>query len=131
MTGQSPAEWYTYTIQATPVGSTEPQTKEFKFYLDNTKPTLEDVQLYEEDGNVYLTGVASDDFYIQRIRVIDSTQEYWYLAEAEAFDAITETGAKTRFTFDVTGWPQRSGCRWQEPRPHWTAAGRMWPITPI
>ena len=95
-------KWYTYTIQATPVGSTEPQTKEFKFYLDNTKPTLEDVQLYEEDGNVYLTGVASDDFYIQRIRVIDSTQEYWYLAEAEAFDAITETGAKTRFTFDVT-----------------------------
>ena len=95
-------KWYTYTIQATPVGSTESQTKEFKFYLDNTKPTVEDVQLYEEDGNVYLTGVASDDFYIQRIRVIDSTQENWYLAEAEAFDAITETGAKTRFTFDVT-----------------------------
>ncbi len=32
----------------------------------------------KRDGNVYLTGVASDDFYIQRIRVIDSTQEYWY-----------------------------------------------------
>lgn len=95
-------QWYTYTIKATPAGGTEPQTKEFQFYLDNTKPTLEDVKLYEEDGKIYLTGIASDDFYVQRLRVIDSTQEFWYLAEAEAFDAITTTGAKTRFTFDVS-----------------------------
>ena len=66
-------KWYNYAIKVTPVGSEVPQTKEFKFYLDNTKPTIEDVQLYEEDGNVYLTGIASDDFYVQRLRVIDST----------------------------------------------------------
>ena len=96
------SQWYTYTIKATPVGSNVPQTKEFKFYLDNTRPTVEDIQLYEEDGNVYLSCVVSDNFYVQRIRVIDSTQEYWYLAEADAFDQITETGAKTRVTMDVT-----------------------------
>ena len=95
-------QWYTYTIEATPEAADAPQTKEFKFFLDNTKPTLEDVSLYEEDGKIYLTGIASDNFYVQRLRVIDSTQDYWYLAEAEAFDAITETGSRTRFTFDVT-----------------------------
>lgn len=95
-------QWYTYAIEVTPEASGVPQTKEFRFFLDNTKPTVEDVELYEEDGKVYLTGIASDNFYVQRLRVIDSTQEYWYLAEAEAFDATTETGAKTRFTFDVT-----------------------------
>ncbi len=95
-------QWYTYTIKATPVGSKVPQTKEFKFFLDNTKPTVEDVQLYEEDGNVYLTCLASDNFYVQRVRILDSTQEYWYLAEAEAFDKIDKIGAKTRISFDVT-----------------------------
>lgn len=96
-------KWYTYTIEAIGAASDEVETESFKFYLDNTKPTVEDVSLYEEDGKVYLTGIASDDFFVQRIRVIDSTQEYWYLAEADAFDAITETGSKTRFTFDVSG----------------------------
>ena len=46
--------------------------------------------------------MVSDNFYVQRIRVIDSTQEYWYLAEADVFDQITETGVKTRVTMDVT-----------------------------
>lgn len=78
-----------------------PQTKEFKFYLDNTRPTVEDIQLYEEDGNVYLSCVVSDNFYVQRIRVIDSTQEYWYLAEADAFDQ-SRRPAQTRVTMDVT-----------------------------
>lgn len=95
-------KWYTYTIKATPNGSQTPQTKEFKFYLDNTKPTVEDVKLYEEDGKVYLTCLAGDDFYLQRLRVLDSTQQYYYLVAAEEFDAISKTGAKVRVTFDVT-----------------------------
>ena len=99
-------QWYTFSIEATPVGVDEPQVKSFKFYLDNTRPVIEDVQLYEENGNVYLTGLASDDFYLRRLRVIDSTQEFWYRTTGDAFDAITEPGAESRFTFDVSALAQ-------------------------
>lgn len=87
-------KWYTYIIKFSPNGSNTPQTKEFKFYVDNTKPTVEDVKLYEENRTVYLICLAGDDFYLQRLRVLDSTQQYYCLAAAEAFDAITETGAR-------------------------------------
>lgn len=96
-------KWYTYSIMATPVGSETPQTKSFRVYLDNEKPALRDVELYAgEDDQVYLTFLVSDDFYVNRVRVIDSTQEYYYLMADEEFGAVQEPGAETRVTFNVT-----------------------------
>ena len=95
-------QWYTYTLRATPNGGEEEQTKSFRFYLDNTQPAIDDVQLYEEDGKVMLTCLASDNFYLKRLRVIDSTQEYYYLIAQEEFAAVSETGQTVRITFDVT-----------------------------
>ncbi len=95
-------QWYTYTISATAVGATEAQTKSFQVYLDNTSPTVDEVELYEEDGEIYLTGLVSDNFYLQRLRVIDSTQTYYYLAAYEEFEAVTEQGSTVRFTFNVS-----------------------------
>ena len=49
-----------------------------------------------------LTCLASDNFYLKRLRVIDSTQEYYYLIAQEEFAAVSETGQTVRITFDVT-----------------------------
>lgn len=96
------SQWYTYSITAKPSAGGAEQTKSFKFYVDNTKPALSEVKLYEEDGRIYLTALASDNFYVKRLRVIDSTQAYWYLMASEEFAAVTEEGATTRVTMDIT-----------------------------
>lgn len=96
-------KWYRYNITATPSSGGKTQTKTFRFFLDNDRPTLSDVELYAEDGKIYLTAVAGDNFFVKRLRVIDSTQEYSYLSASEEFNAVSETGKSTRVTMDITG----------------------------
>ena len=95
-------QWYTYTIEGQAEGAAEKQTKSFRFFLDNTKPTISDVQLYEENGEVFLTCLVQDNFYLKRLWVVDSTQQYYYLTAEEEFAAVTEMGSATRVTFNVT-----------------------------
>ena len=95
-------QWYTYTIEAKAEGAAEKQTKSFRFFLDNTKPTASDVQLYEEGGEVFLTCLVQDNFFLKRLWVVDSTQQSYYLTAEEEFAAATEPGGTNRVTFNVT-----------------------------
>ncbi len=96
-------KYYTYSLNLTPVGSDIAQSREYRVYLDDQDPVVQDPQLYEEEGMVYLTFVVQDDYYVQRVRIVDSAMDSYYLIAAEEFDEISTPGSKTRLTFDVTG----------------------------
>ncbi len=94
--------YYTYSIDTTPVGSNAVQSRAFRVYVDNQAPLIQDVELYEEEGALYLTCLVTDDHFVQRVRIIDSAVDSYYMEAAEEFDAVKEAGAKTRLTFNVT-----------------------------
>ena len=100
-------QYYYFNIEATPAAGGEPQKLSYRFYLDDTRPQVSQPQLYEKDGSIYLTLTVSDNYYLQRIRILDSTQQYWYLSTTDEFDSVTQPGQEVSVTLDVTGLAQK------------------------
>ena len=99
-------QYYDYTLSGVVGQNSEEglQTKEFKLYLDSQAPAINDFQIYkDEDGKFYLTFLASDDHFVNRIEVGDANGKFKLTGTTEGFKEITEAGAVTRVSFDLTG----------------------------
>lgn len=80
------------------------QTMDIPFFLDNTAPKATDFTLVEEDGRYLLEFLVQDNHYVNYIQLGDSTSQERLAAVGDGFGEITEPGALTQVSIDITNY---------------------------
>ena len=103
----APEGEYTFSVRGRGVGSDVDDYQNYTFYVDNTRPELKDVELFEdENGALKLALTVSDNKYLQFLWVIDSAQQFYYLEAAEEFKDMKE-GETVRVVLDASDLVQQ------------------------
>ena len=95
---------YIYRLTGSVGQSQAKQTMDIPFFLDNTAPKATDFTLMEEDGRYLLEFLVQDNHYVNYIQLGDSTSQERLAAVGDGFGEITEPGALTRVSIDITNY---------------------------